>query len=579
MQEDKLSGGFVRGRRRRLARAATALVLTMSTIVFGAAYKVASDTKAYRDFVESEPFEVLYEPPFSPMISAEPDLHEQTRRRCESKLRAVLSEPALPGAPRLMEKRLEILARVKSEPAFFVREPRHSDEPVSPYASALRKRMSSGHPFTMLKRLRSHFLNFHADARATVLKEGYLYADTPEGALAIMTLLKARHLFGHDRIWIQRGARLLYAVRDETGRYHYENGEDTGKRVRLMVFDRLGSGSPPTDALHRDLRGLRYRLHFRQMQIRTITENNIVANLRYGKWWVPTLLASDGPRLELDCEIASRSIQAAVTNFRQDERRRERSFQVVRRVILEEIDERLPFDEPRHEYGHQLDGKLRVAWRSAYQRGKKRYNFNGDPYLVFDLQGRPFVPQVCIDFLTDTLERASGTWWRDRTRPPARDVGRLDFSAYENPDLLRQVPRFTALAREHPEMFEIYEPPWRVRVKIGLLRLFIDYLIAETDQYIPGDIVLIKGKTPWDRRRAHYHSFFIYESDPLTGVPLYIAGNAGRPTLRAWETESRRTPLRYIVTRIRPRTDWLESIVRPNSSTELEPPSLGPGRG
>jgi hypothetical protein len=92
-------------------------------------------------------------------------------------------------------------------------------------------------------------------------------------------------------------------------------------------------------------------------------------------------------------------------------------------------------------------------------------------------------------------------------------------------------------------------------------------------------MVLIRGKTPWDPSKSHYHSFIIYENDPLSGAPLYVAGNPGRPVIRAWETEAQRTPLRQIVLRIRPRLEWLESIVPVDREAERRPPTLGEGRG
>jgi hypothetical protein len=57
----------------------------------------------------------------------------------------------------------------------------------------------------------------------------------------------------------------------------------------------------------------------------------------------------------------------------------------------------------------------------------------------------------------------------------------------------------------------------------------------------------------------HFHSFFIYETDPVSGMPIALAGNPGRPLLQTWQFEAFRTPDRSIWYRIRPRLDWLES--------------------
>ncbi len=75
---------------------------------------------------------------------------------------------------------------------------------------------------------------------------------------------------------------------------------------------------------------------------------------------------------------------------------------------------------------------------------------------------------------------------------------------------------------------------------------------------IPGDIVVLRGRAKWDEYAVvHTHTFFIYESDPVTGVPILIAGNAGRPRLLTWDTEMERAPRRSIRHRIRPNTEWL----------------------
>src|SRR5262249_27967011 len=136
----------------------------------------------------------------------------------------------------------------------------------------------------------------------------------------------------------------------------------------------------------------------------------------------------------------------------------------LRAVIREQVDESLPFDEPKTEDGQQ-DGKLRPEWRTAYLQGRSQYEFNGDQYWVFDRNGRPHVPQVCIDFIADTFERTSGTWWRSRNELRERVVGRLnlDSLALENK---RSVEQFIAFATAHPEWFDVYTPPPEQRVPL-----------------------------------------------------------------------------------------------------------------
>jgi hypothetical protein len=102
-----------------------------------------------------------------------------------------------------------------------------------------------------------------------------------------------------------------------------------------------------------------------------------------------------------------------------------------------------------------------------------------------------------------------------------------------------------------------------------------EWLSRRTREFVPGDIVLIAGCVPWDPLpNVHYHAFFVFESDPLTGMPLAIAGNAGRPRLSTWGFEMLRTPNRTLRYRLRPDPAWLASIAARPAPTELEPPAL-----
>jgi hypothetical protein len=297
------------------------------------------------------------------------------------------------------------------------------------------------------------------------------------------------------------------------------------------------------------------------MQIRHVTDGHIVANLHYGKWWVPTVLKTTGAHVELECESLDPSLTRNVAAFRVEGERRERAVQALRRAMLAELDEALPFDEPLHEYGFQLDGTLRRIWLAAYRRGRDQFAFNGDSYRVFDPKGRPLSPQVCVDFLTDTLERTSGTRFRAHGESPGRIPGKLDFDTMEGIDRLelRRVPGFVTFAKSRPDCFDVKDD--EEHIPLGNRTRFFGYLAEHASDFAPGDAVLIKGKTPWDPSHVHFHSFFIYESDPVTGMPLVVVGNAGRPSLRSWETEVKRTPERSILHRIRLQTAWLESIV------------------
>lgn len=506
---------------------------------------------------------------------AEVHPEEAERRTCEARMREALAEPALPGAPAIEAARAVLLARTKAEPLLFTDTPRHGPEEVTLTVKGYRQMLdTSRNAYGVISRVLTGTQGYQKNARDSLLKDGYLYADTPEMAYALVSLVQPHQLFGVPRIWIQRGDAVVHAERRH-GRYFYTDGPLEGERVRLALFDRAGAGEEPPAPLHLDLRSLRYRLHFDRMQIRHVTAKGIVANVRYGKFWVPTVLSSNGARLYLVCESLAPHLKAELARWREQGERRQRAVQVLRRSMLAQLDEAIPFDEPIREYGFQLDGTLRARWEKAYRLQRHSFALNGDEYQVFDTEGRALTPQVCVDFLTDTFERASGTWFRPRGAEPGRVLGKLDFDAmglarHE----LRRVPGFVALAKSRPDWFEVKDDS--EQIEMGDRERFLAYLGEHADDFAPGDAVLIKGKTPWDPRHVHFHSFFIYESDPLTGMPLVVVGNAGRPTLRSWETEMRRTPKRAIVYRIRPKTEWLESIAGIPPLEHVPPLAAGP---
>ena len=88
-------------------------------------------------------------------------------------------------------------------------------------------------------------------------------------------------------------------------------------------------------------------------------------------------------------------------------------------------------------------------------------------------------------------------------------------------------------------------------------------------------MVLVGGHVPWDSRRyVHYHSFWVYVSDPVTAMPLLIAGNPGHPRIVPLGFEMDRTPRRSVYFRVRPRTSFLAEIALPSPEGEPSPPSL-----
>lgn len=530
-----------------------------------------------RTFLPQPEIAAEFRPIISPLTEA--TQLELDNRACQARVQSVLNMDEVPGAGQFDARRLEILTRAKSEPVLLTRAPEFKDEgPVRPLVAGYRRMLaSSKHPWGTLEGLLPKFESTPGLGREVLLRDGYLFSDNPEMAFALVGLISAEHLFGHDTIWIKRG-EALYTAERRRGEYFFSDGPNEGERVRLLLLDRIGTGPVPDDSIVRDFRALKYRLHFDKAKITRVTENAILAELRYGNVGVPSVLSSDGAHLKLECEIVNQAQRARLQTARDDAAARQVVVQALRRSMQGEIEDQLPFDEPRREWGLQLDGKLRKNWLTAYMQGEKDYAINGDKYFVYNSNGGVMVPQVCVDFLTDTFERASGTWWAPKGSPPGRVLGKLSFDGMDVLERakLRRVPGFLDYARNHPDKFDVWDIREKDRVPIGSRAALLEFLSQHVTDFQPGDIVVIRGRTPWDKVEMHYHSFFVYESDPITGIPLALVGNAGRPSVRFWEVESRRTPEREIWHRVRPSTRWLESFVTADDGSSQLPPAVSP---
>jgi hypothetical protein len=484
----------------------------------------------------------------------------QAAQECMRMRELLATQPALPGAPRMETMRTEILGRAKGSPVVFIRPPRRDGSLLPMYVRDLAVKIDD--PATALesmKRLRS-LLQFQREAvRAVVLPEGYLYAESPDLAEWLVTWFKLEHLFDESELWLMRGTEIRRLVRTEAG-YRYGDGPDAGREASLLMFDRLAAGREALlPALHIDLRSACAQGGFDRVRVERITQQGVSAVVRYGaadSRWIPAVFEVEQAQARLGCEAIEPEQMQAVSTLRAEKRELDSLAHALRPAVQMQVDENLPFDEPREEQGQQ-DGSLRPQWAWAYRHGWDGYSFNNLSYPVFDTQGRPVPPQVCIDFVLDTYERASGTWYRGRGEPRERLVGRLDFEQLAMPNR-RGVESVVNFFRSHPEMFEIWDLPAEERVRYRDHQAFFQYLEKHADEFRPPDIIVIHGPKGAEN---HYHSFFVYETDPVTGVPILLAGNAGKPRVRSWSAVMLSAPLRSIKHRLRPRQEWLRNVV------------------
>ncbi len=486
------------------------------------------------------------------------EARERERSSCAALRSNLQTMPALPGTPALDEQRQQILGRAKGSPIVFVRPPAVDRAALSPYMRTLADGLSDPRrAFASLKTLRSLVRFRRADARAILLPEGYFYADSSWLAQRLVMTFTLQTLFDEPELWILRGSDVLRLERAKYD-YRYADGPEQGQPAALLLFDRIATDRaslfPP---LHLDFVPVSRAFGFDRMRIERITAAGVNAAVRYGPDgpWIESSFTSVDGRASLACEIVPEDARQKVAAYREERRVVEHATEALRSAVQLEAAEQLPFDEPREEVGQQ-DGSLRPAWNWAYEHGWPGYRFNNIYYPVFDTKGRPHPPQVCIDFVLDTYERAAGTWYQGLDAPRERVIGKLDFERLDMPNR-RSVDAVVSYFRDHPGMFDVWDLPEDERIRMAAGDPFYEYIAEHADRIRVGDVVLIHGPRGHE---AHFHSFFVVLSDPVTGMPVELAENAGKPRVRSWYTAMLSGPLRAIKHVMRPRVEWLRQV-------------------
>lgn len=491
-------------------------------------------------------------------------------RACRATIDAAMAAPELPGAPALEENRALLLARAKAEPVLFLDVPKYTGE-VSRGTEARRTSLlTTKYPRDLFLTTIATFRDFPERLRDLVLRDGYIYTDDPRAGKVLIRDLKLDLLFHEDRVMVQRGALTFSAEKGEDGLFYATSGPDEGKRARLLLFDRVWLPEQKLGpSLHVDVREFARRDGVDGIRVHRLTENGIVADVRFENIWVPAFIERDDVHLKLGCLQVDPARATEIGAARDRAYRRNLVVKALRTAIAKQVELGLPFDEPRTERGQQ-DGKLRERWEQAYFSGQKAYRFNGDLYQVYSANGSPMTPQVCIDFVTETLERASGMHFTPEGEPPKKILGDLDFD-----ELLgfkrRQELAIRNYARQNPDKLSMIDYPMSKWVRYEKVDQFFEFVERNKDDMRPGDIIIIRGRAAWDRyEEIHTHTFFIYEADPMTGMPMLLAGNSGKPRIVTWDSEMIRAPKRSIRHRIRPNTEWLYDHMVINHPAEGE---------
>jgi len=502
---------------------------------------------------------------------------------CLTEAEALVASVQLPGTPVFDEHRGEILARARSVPLVFGRVPEapaSSSERVLKFRKLLKESQRPAHDIQeVLRKTRRNF----EERREVFLSEGYFYAETPLLALRLSQIIRLDHLFKREHLRIHRGDEILEVERED-GRYwlpptaapaNSKRKPAHGALASLLLFDRVDLVEPASGAFRgHDLRALQSELGFSRAKVLARTPERWVLELdTYGVTSRAVISVSSEAPPALRCESALKpELEKALQEARSLALEDRALVAPVLASAHEFIARRLPFDEPRTEEGQQ-DGLLRIHFRKAYRRYKNTYEFNGDEYYVFDGYGRPRLPQVCIDFITDAFDWGTGGGWPNRGEKRLRRKGALHFGSLgiENP---RSIENLAEFASEEPEWFEMKWVPKPEQVKFRAREKFFRALEESADDYRLGDVIFIYGLR--DDQKFHYHSFLVDQKDPITGIPTVVLANAGPPQARSFEGEMQNAPLRKIVARMRVRREILRAAgiqAKKRPGVPLEGPS------
>ena len=462
--------------------------------------------------------------------------------------------------PQSSQVRAETLGRARATPVYFAEVPPASGELPKRFDGLAQRLNDLADPAAeILGFLKATRDNLGA-RRALFLRDGYLFAETPILALRMTQTLRLDHLFNQPELQVERGVESFKVIRDK-GRYYQIDQDGERRDATLLLNDRILEPGETRAPLHLDFADLRHELGFRSLEVLRSTQRGLWVRFVYGgDPHAETLIVEGavrraGTRAELECELIPAEKEAKLAEIRQLEQSWYRSFVPLKEAIGQIVELRLPFDEPRTEYG-QEDGKLRRAFREAYDRGREVYEYNDDRYYVFDSNGRVRLPEVCIDFVSDAFDWATGGSWAPRGQKRLHVRGALNLPSLpiENS---RSIESLLAFARTTPDWFQVRDWAPSERTSFRDRSRFFEGVRSRAEFLRLGDVVFINGLR--DDERYHYHSFFIYDLDPMTGVPTLLAANAGPPQMRTWEGEMAGAPRRFVVARLRVRSSVLES--------------------
>ncbi len=501
-------------------------------------------------------------PPATPVDhDAEADPLAAEAAQCRARIAAALRAEPLPGAPVFEAHRASILGRARGEAVLWAREP--APTPVTELPAAARAVHAALLDAPGRRRVdlaRRRLRHDPAALRSLVLREGYLYAAEPAEALALVQRLTLTDLFTEPEIHVARGGRIERLVRAgrRPARYEHVDGPLAGRTATLLLADRVATTAAALAApLHRDVATFAEDVGADRLVVEHQAERAVVGRLRFGDTWVRALLDVDGAQLSLACLDADPSLRRAVAAWQVEDRPRRDALARLRAAVTSAEAEALPFDRPRGASDHLDDGQLRPLWRWAYDHGRTAFVHEERTYPVFDDRGRPVPPQMCVDFVLDSYERASGTWFEPRPDGPRRTPGGLDFGRFGIGNR-SGVLAFEAFTERNPELFDHVRFTGADRIPFAERERFFAALSGDDDPIRAGDVVAIQGVKA--DGLVHQHAILVERTDPLTGFPHALADQMRWPRRRTWEGIMAEAPRRSLLFRVRPRPALLQLV-------------------
>lgn len=468
---------------------------------------------------------------------------------CAAARKAMAAAPTDPEVERYYQALPRIVLKTRLVPVLYATAPA---PPADPRAAEIRRRLDGAGAFAerVLRQELKAARGDRALLRGALLRGDTLFSADPDVASALVKVLGLPDLFDDEVVFRDRGEGVERLTRAAEV---YVDG--SGARADLLLNDRLARAEAELSSLRSFALGaVRAVTGAERVTPVIVGADRAAVRLAYASGWsTGAILSREGTRTVVECVegepsrvVAERERAGALREWRGR----------VRAAAARMVAERPGFDEPSDEIeGEQEDGVLRSEWLKAYQRYERSFFYREHEYPVFDRRGNPIPPEVCIDFVFDVWERASGTWFEPRGRRPRRTAGALDFAVF--PGLWRRhIPSILEFAaRGGPPLLRHDLPPRDV-APLRSFGAMADALARNGGAFQEGDVLVIHGLREEDGEE-HYHAVLVLDADPLTGLPMVVADNAGRPRIRPLVSAMRSAPRRAVKHRLRLDPDWL----------------------